>query len=86
MTQVLHATTWHYFSSSLPESFIRSPNVVKEAIMTDINDLVQEFWRTSCDEAVGANFFAMRRLHEILQKCSDILEVCFVIISVLRRH
>ena len=44
--------------------------------MTDINDLVQEFWTASSDGTVGA-FFAMRRLHEILQKCFDNLEVCF---------
>ena len=41
--------------------------------MTGINDLVQDFSRTSRDRAVGASFFAMRRLHEILQRC---LEVC----------
>ena len=53
--------------------------------MTDINDLVQEFWRISNDGAVGvvgASFFAMRRLFEILQKSFDFLEVCFNIISV----
>ena len=52
--------------------------------MTDINDLVQEFWRNSSDGAVEASscFFAMRRLLEILQRCFDILEVCFDIISV----
>jgi hypothetical protein len=48
---------------------------VKGAIMTDIDDLVQEFWRTSDDEVVGATFFAVRRLLEFL-------EVCFVIISI----
>ena len=37
--------------------------------MTDINDLVQEFWRTSSDGAVGAALFEMRRLYEILEKC-----------------
>ena len=37
--------------------------------MTDINDLVQEFLRTSSD--VGASFFAMRRLLEILQRGID---------------
>ena len=37
--------------------------------MTDINDLVQEFWRTSSDRAVGASFFEMRRLYEILEGC-----------------
>ena len=40
--------------------------------MTDINDLVQDFWRTSSD--VEPSFFAMHRLLEILQGC---LEVCF---------
>jgi hypothetical protein len=47
---------------------------VKKAIMTDIHDLVGE-------GAVGASFFTMRRLFEILQRCSIILEVCFDIIS-----
>jgi hypothetical protein len=60
--------------------FSRSPKVVKEAIMTDINDLVQEFLRTSSDGAVEASLFAMRRLLGILQGCFDILEVCFLIL------
>ena len=82
--RVLRTTTWVYFNSSLPTRFIHSPNVVKEAIMTDINDLVQEFWGTSNDGAVGTSFFAMLRLLEILQNCFDFLgvSVCFVIISV----
>ena len=42
--------------------------------MTDINDLMQEFWRASTDEVNGVSIFAIRRLHEILQWC---LEVCF---------
>ena len=50
--------------------------------MTDINELVQEFWRTSSDGDVGASFFAMRRLFEILHRCLDGLEVCFDIISI----
>ena len=82
MTRILHTTTWAYFTSRLPDRFIRSPDVVQEAIMTDINDLMQEFWRTSSDGDVGASFFAMRRLFEILQRCFNILEVCFDIISV----
>ena len=82
ITRVLHTATWGYFKSRLPYRFIRSPKVVKETIMTDINDLVQEFWKTSSDGAVGASFFAMRRLLEILHRCSDILDVCFDIISV----
>ena len=84
ITRVLHTATWFYFTSRLPDRFSRSPKVVKEAIMTDINDLVQEFWRTSRDGAVRVSFFAMRRLFEILQRCFVILEVCFDIISVLR--
>ena len=74
ITRVVHAKTWNYLASHLPDHFIRSSKVVKEAIITAINDLVQEFWRTSTDEVNGESIFAMRRLHEILQRC---LEVCF---------
>jgi hypothetical protein len=80
IARVLHTTTWDYFASRLPDRFSRSPIVVKEAIMTDVINLLQEFWRTSSD--VEPSFFAMRRLLEILQQCFDILEVCFDIISV----
>jgi hypothetical protein len=78
----LHTATWVYFTSRLPYRFIRSPKVVQEAIMTDINDLVQEFLRTSRDGADGA-FFAMRRLFGILQKCYN-LKVCYIYIYILR--
>ena len=81
ITRVLRATTWDYFTSRLPGRFCRSSEVVKETIMTDINDLLQEFWRTSSHRVVGASFFAMRRLFEILQGCFDFLEVCFDIVS-----
>ena len=77
ITRVLHTSTWDYFFLSLPKGFSRSPKVVKEAIITDIDNLVEEFQRTSSD--VGASFFAMHRLLDILQ---DILEVCFDIISI----
>ena len=50
--------------------------------MTAIDDLVQEFWRTSSDGLVGASFFPMRRLLEILQGCFRSFKVCFDIISV----
>ena len=73
--RVLHTTTWVYFSSCLPNRFIHSSKVVKEAIMRDIDNLVQEFWRTSSDNDVGASLFAMRRLHIILENC---LEVCIL--------
>ena len=71
----LHSTTWAYLTSRLPDKFCCSPNAVKEAILTDINDLVQELLETSSD--VGASFLAMRRLLMILEKCSNYLEVCF---------
>ena len=73
----VHTTTWDYCSSHLPKSFNFSPKVVQEAIITDIEDLVEEFRSTSSD--VGASFFAMRRLLDILQ---DILKVCFDNISI----
>ena len=81
ITRVLHTTTWDYFSKSLADRFISSPEVVKEEIMAGINDLVQEFLTTSSEGAVGASFFAMRRLLEILQECYGFL-VCFDNISV----
>jgi hypothetical protein len=86
ITRVLHTTTWEYFTKSLPNHFILSPEVVKKAIMTDINNLVQEFWSTSSDGDVGASFFEMRRLLEILQVCSrsNYFKVCFDIVPILR--
>ena len=78
ISRVLHPATWVYFTSRLPYRFSLSPKVVKEAIMTDINDLVQKLGRTS---AVGASLFAMLRLLNILQECDD-FEVCFDILSV----
>jgi hypothetical protein len=81
-TRALHTATWVYFTSRLPYRFIHSPKVVREAIMTDINDLVQEFWSTSRDGAVGpgVSFFAMRHLFGILEKCYDNWKVCFDIL------
>ena len=81
ITRVLYTTTWDYFTSRLPDRFSHSPKVVQETIMADINDLVQEFWRTSSNGVVGVSFFEMRLL-EILQDCFDISDVCFKIISV----
>ena len=80
ITRVLHPTTWDYFTSRLPDHFVRSSKEVIKAIMTNINDLVQEFWRTSSDGDAGASLFAMRRLFQILQGCLNILEVCFDIL------
>ena len=47
--------------------------------MTNIDYLVQEFWRISSDAVTGAPFFEMRRLLKILESC---LEVRFDLISV----
>ena len=47
---------------------------MKEAIITDVNDLVQEFLRTSRDHgaaSVEESLFEMRRLHEFLERYSD---------------
>ena len=81
IAQVPHTVTWHYFTLNLPDRFVRSPKVVKDVVMTDINDLVQEFCRTLSD--VGASFFAMRCLLIIL---AQIFEVSFDIISVLATY
>ena len=80
----VHTTIWGYFTKSLAHRFIDSPKVVKEEIMTDINDLMQEFW-TSHNGAggPGTSFFPMRSncLLEILQRCLGSLlynvMVCF---------
>ena len=71
ITRVPRTETRMFFSSHLCYRFRRSPKVVKEAIMTDIDNLVQEFLRTSSKRAVGASFLEleMRRLHEILEEC-----------------
>ena len=55
-----------------------------EEIMTDINDLVQEF-QTSSNGAIAESLFAMmRRLYVILRECFYLFDVCFDVISVLR--
>ena len=77
IARVLHTTTWDYFTEKLADSFIHSPNVVREEIMADINDLVQEFQMSSRDGAVGESFLAMWHLLKILQVC---LQVCYDII------
>ena len=73
ITRVLHTTTWDYFNKYLAVRFCHSPKIVKEEIMADINDLVQEFWMSSRDGAVGESFVAMWRLLKILQVCFDII-------------
>ena len=84
INRLLHTTTWDFFTSQLPVHLSPSPKVVKNAIMTDINDLVQgsKLKRTLREGTVGGSVFEMRRLLKILQKCFDTIEVSFVIISV----
>ena len=73
ITRVLHTATLGYFTDRLAVRFIRSPNVVKEGIMADINDLVQEFRMSSRYGAVGESFVAMCCLLKIFQVCFDII-------------
>ena len=73
INRVLHTTTWDYFTEVLAVRFVRAPNVVKEEIMADINDLVQEFRMSSGDGAFGESFVAMCRLLKILQVRFDII-------------
>ena len=73
ISHVPHAITWDYFTKRLAGRFIDSPITVKELIMTDINDLVQEFWTSSSYGAVWASSFAMRRLLEIFANIFDFL-------------
>jgi hypothetical protein len=70
--QAPHRATWHYFKSYLPAHFMRCPKVVKDAITTDINDLMQQSWQTSTD---GVDIFCppMCRLRQILQVCFHII-------------
>ena len=55
----VHASTWDYFAElffteCLTGRFKRSPEVVGAEIMTDINDLVQEFWTSSLKSRLAA--------------------------------
>ena len=80
ITRVPHATTRAYFTQRLGDLFIFSSEVVKEEIMTDINDLVQEFLTTSSDGAIEGSILAMIHSLEILKRCFNSLEVCFNIV------
>ena len=46
--------------------------------MTDIHNLMHEFWRISADEVNGESIFAMCRVQEILRRC---LEVCLFLVT-----
>ena len=74
ITRVPHTETWKFFTSSAQLSYrlCCSPKVVKEEIMKDINDLVQEFRTTSNEGAYGASLSEMRHLYRILEQCSEV--------------
>ena len=84
--RVPHRATWDYFKSSLPAYFMRCPKVVKEEITTDINDLMQQFWQISTDEAVDIFSLAMCRLREILQVCLDIMFLLGLLLTSTHRY
>ena len=80
---VLRAATWSFFASHLPSHFSYSPKLVKEAIMADINGLMQDSWKTSdCNEAGRKSYLAMWHLLDVLQECLYIFDVRFNLISV----
>ncbi|KAF8816522.1 hypothetical protein BYT27DRAFT_7154559 [Phlegmacium glaucopus] len=58
-TRLPHSATWYYVQSHLPWHFIESPKRVRDAIMMDINELIQEFWKISNNGAIGVFFTAM---------------------------
>ncbi|KAF8816498.1 hypothetical protein BYT27DRAFT_7182054 [Phlegmacium glaucopus] len=67
-TRLPHSATWGYVKFHLPSRFIASPKLVKDAIMTDINELTQEFWEISNTGAVDVFFTAMLCLMWILER------------------
>ncbi|KAF8801464.1 hypothetical protein BYT27DRAFT_7147456 [Phlegmacium glaucopus] len=67
-TRLPHSATWDYVTSHLPRRFIASPKQVRDAIMTNINELTQEFWKISNSGAVDVFFPAMFCLMRILKK------------------
>ena len=73
INRVLHTTTWSYFTEHLAVRFFRSPNVVKEEIMADVNGLVQEFRMSSRNGAFRESFVTMCRLGDIFRVCFDII-------------
>jgi hypothetical protein len=76
--QVLHTATWDFFTTYLPYRFMLSPGTVKEEIMTDVNDLLQELMATvSSNGVVDTSYLPMRHLGGILRVCHGLLTVCF---------
>jgi hypothetical protein len=85
-TRFPHRATWDYFKSYLPAYFMCCPNVVQDTITTDINDLIQQFWRMSTDEVVDIFSLAMCRLREILQVCLDIMFLLGLPLTITHRY
>ena len=75
-TQVLHTATWDYFISRLPYHFGCSPKAVKEAIMTDINDLVQVTDLLGCLSSQSVVYLEFCMGDLIFWKCVLILFPC----------
>ena len=65
MTRISSITRWFYATTTwgnfwphvFPTLFILSPNIVKGSIMADINDLVQEFRKSSREGDVASEMF-----------------------------
>ena len=70
---LLHGKTWAHIKTYLPDDFIHCPEVVRDAIMMDIDNLLQEFWKTSNVGAVDVQCFtSIRLLLDILSVCLNI--------------
>ncbi|KAF8816499.1 hypothetical protein BYT27DRAFT_7182055 [Phlegmacium glaucopus] len=61
-----HSKTWDYIKFHLPWRFGASPKLIRDAIMTDINGLTQEFWKISNSGVVDVFLPAMLCLAQIL--------------------
>ncbi|KAF8816495.1 hypothetical protein BYT27DRAFT_7182051 [Phlegmacium glaucopus] len=72
-TQLPHSATWGYVKFHLPRRFITSPRRVKDAIITDITELIQEFWKISDNELVDVFFTAMLCLGWILEEIGSVV-------------
>ncbi|KAF8816521.1 hypothetical protein BYT27DRAFT_7182095 [Phlegmacium glaucopus] len=66
-TRLPHSATWRYIDIHIPRRFIGSPKLVRDTIMTDINQLTQEFRKISSSGAVDISFPARLCLMQILK-------------------
>ena len=77
----LHGKTWDHIKTYLPDDFIHCPEVVRDAIMMDIDNLLQEFWKTADIGAVDVRRFTLiRLLLDILRVCLNITYFYFTTI------